>query len=448
MRKLLKILLFLLLIPLTYLLLINLLPDEELSAGAKEWLQPEPETVSKEENSYYLLWGLDAPVGVDMREYGEAVVEGLISYGIEKPLYGEDMNELYLPEGYEHDKRIKAEGLSGLCSPVEGYCLNGLNTMAGELLLKGNNALLLKRYRKLGALNQYQTVDSYTLRYTWPNYSTLTNAQKLNHIAIASQFVKGERSRAIAELATDLQFTRMLLRGADSLIFKLIAMRLVGNSLHLYSQFLEESGAGGLAWIVSDIAPLSKEESNFSKVFIGELHFQQSAMSQIPEEISWEDNDLIDRLLYGSMPLRERHFINISQAYMEAMLVAHKKSPGQFEVEHKRVLDEYPDIWDTLYSPVNSVLLSIAKPMYSTYMLTSYDLNALIRLLKLKAELISNNVPVEKLDAFIAASPYAHAYPAEVSPIRWDPGAQALTYDSVRNPKERDLYTNIFFRVD
>ncbi|MEN8170370.1 MAG: hypothetical protein ABFS08_09130 [Pseudomonadota bacterium] len=445
MRKFLKIVLFILLLPVIYLVVINLLPDEELSAGAKEWLKPEPITVPKEQNSYYLMWGLDAPADVDMQEYGEAVVDGMVQAGDKLHRYDPDASESYLPEAYDHDARIRAVGLGDRCKVTERFCLDEYRRSADKVLTQGDNILLLERYLAISNLMHYRRVEPVGIN-SIPYFSPLTNVQRLRHIVITSMFFSGKHGEALEDLAVDLRFSRMLLSEADTLILKFIAMRMVANDLHLYGQLMESDEAAIVAKEVSEISTLSESEGGFGEVFRGELRFQKSMMQYTSDNEFNEDIGGGGMNPFGVLPRRDRHFLNISYRYMFALLDAYGNPPTRFKLLHRELVKKQPGVWETVKNPLNSILLSIAMPMYPSYMLRSHDLNGLIRLLKLKGKIVEDGVTAEDVDEYIATSPYASAHSQESVAVHWDPQRQVLFFSSMaesNNANTTQLYLSL-----
>ena len=430
MDTLLKVISFIVISLFLYVGVLNVLPDKALSPSATAWLQHDGEAVPIGQNSHYLLWGLNAPAGVSMREYGEAVVEAMVQAGDKIYLSDIDADESYFPEAYDRSMEIHAVGLGDWCKPSERFCLDEYGSSAAKRLLQGDNALLLERYRKMSKLQYYHKIEPLGVN-SIPYYSPLANGQRLRHLAIASQFLNGKHDKALDELAADLHFSRMLLREADTLILKMVAIRLVTNCLHLYGQLLEQPDVDSVVRVIADIAPLTEAERNFEKVFRGELRFQQSAIKHSSDDVAWEGGDLFDRFLYGLMPIRGNHFLNISHGYMQSLLELHPLPPTQFKIAQAKRAAEYPGIRESLYSPLNAILLSISMPMYSSYLLKTNDLGGLIRMVKLKGEIIANDVPVESLDAYIATSPYASAYSQESVPVRWSREKHTLCFSPV-----------------
>ena len=173
MRKFLIVIASLPLLLLVYIAVLNLLPDEQLSPQAAAWLTSDRPLPTKEQNSYYLIWGLAAPVGVSMREYGEARVDKIVQADSEKPVDGIYGDERYLPDGFDPSANIEATGISDLCDLSEMYCLDSYKAGLESLLSQDDNALLLERYRALISLPHYQSITPAGIRTPFPSYSLL-----------------------------------------------------------------------------------------------------------------------------------------------------------------------------------------------------------------------------------------------------------------------------------
>lgn len=435
MRKLLIVIALLPLLLLSYIGIINLLPDEELSSGAAAWLASDSTVPPKEENSHYLLWGLEAPADVSMWEYGEAVVENIVQS--DAPPSDFSNYESYLPDGFDNGARINTVGMGMLCELSQDYCLDVYRSGVDALLAQGDNALLLERYREMSALQHYHSVEPMDA-YTIPPFSPLTDGQRLRHVYIASRYLNGERAAALGELASDLRFSRMLMAEADTLIVRMVAIKMVASDLYLYSQLMEQPDAGAVLQTVAELAPLSREERDIEMLLQGELRFTANAFSQLEDEqIGLFGEGGVLSYLEGMLPVRQSRLINLNYAYFKKMAELSELPPSQVEARYNSATEELfsePGVLDYLYDPITSVLLGIAIPDLSHYVLRHHDLNGLIRLVKLKGEIIGKSVPVEDLESYITASPYASAYLQEMAAIRWNSEQQTLSY----TPANRD----------
>ncbi|MDH5784716.1 MAG: hypothetical protein OEZ16_03805 [Chromatiales bacterium] len=442
MRILLKVVLFILLLPIIYLVVINLLPDEELSAGAKEWLKPEPITVPKDQNSYYLLWGLDAPVGVDMREYGEARVARIG----EVEASGAGAASDYMPAGYKESDLIKTKGVMELCSPINELCLERYQRDGMKVLQEGVNPLLLDRYRQLIAQPHYQRVSPHGLYTPIVPLGVLRASHRLHLMALVSRYQQGNRAETLEQLAQLMRFNRMLITKSDILIDRMIALTLLGDTLHTYSQLLEsELPSDKLRKEIDEISELNPDETSFESVLRGELRFMANSLDTA---LKGDDSDFAEMVARGSLPINHNRIIN--RAYQNHRRVSAMVSSPPSEILQKSAeirAEVMVDHWGYLRDPLTSFLIDIGSADLSQYILKHKDLNALIRLLKLKAQIKKEGVSKENIDAFIASSPYASAYPDEMAPVRWEPGEQALIFGSAMGEKANKR-NRIFFQPD
>lgn len=445
MRKILQLLIALLFIAIAYLVVINLLPDEELTAGARKWLAAEPVSVPKEQNSYYLLWGLDAPADVDMREYGDATVAKIIKIN-KKAADNNNMSD-YDPDGFGETGRIEVVGIDELCEPGTTYCLDEYRQVLNGLLAAGQNALFLQRYRELSSSAHYKNVIPLENYRPIPHISSLLKAQRLHLVSIAASYVQGNEQGALDLLAEDLRFCRMLLAEADILVMRFVAIGMIARNLQIYSQLLEfEAPDGEVVKAVGGINELSSVERNFEPVMQGELQFMYQTLYSV--SASNKEDTIGGRIVRATLPFRKRGLINRTQEQFNKIVELGSLPPSRIVQESEKILQEFePDRWDYIRDPLTSLIFAIRAPDFSHYLLRHYDLNGLIRLLKLKALIKNEGVTADKIAAFIAASPYASAYPEEMSAVRWEAGAQVLTFDSALG--ERASKRNrIFIQVE
>lgn len=435
---------------LLYVVVLHLLPDEALSPGAAAWLQLERVAVPKEQNSHYLILGMEAPAGVDSREYGEARVERIVTVERERPRREDENQDHYLPDGYAQEVQIERATLNNLCNPVEEYCIERYRSGADALFAQGDNALLLARYRVLRGLAHYQTIEPVGLYTPFPRLALLTDAQRLQHVAIVKRFLEGERAAALEELANDLRFSRMLMAEADTLLMRMISIRMVANVWHIYSQLLEVPDAGDVLAAIEAIPSLSDAERDFELVLAGEFRFDAQATESLETQLLEIEGGPVKKLFLSLIPVRKNRMLNRLYLYLNDLASHDALSPSQIAARNSEGADRRfleSGVWDYLVDPVTSIVMLFTVPNYSPYLLRHRALDGLLRVLKLKAAIRAMNVPAAGLDAFIIASPFASAYPDEVAPIRWDAGANALSYTAVGEGSSRYL-SRVYFHLN
>ena len=445
MRKLLLVIFSLLALPLVYIGALHLLPDEELSPLAAAWLKSDGAVLDKEENSYYLIWGIEAPVGVSMREYGEARVEKIVQVDSESLQHDLGDDDYYQPDGFDNGAQIDTEGMARLCELGEENCLDAYHSDAEFLFSQGDNALLLERYTVLSSLQHYQGIESMGINTPFPPFYRLISAQRLRHVSIASRYLKGERNEALEELAADLRFVRMLMAEADSLIVRMVAIRMMANDLHLYSQLLDKQDAAAVVQAIQAITPLSESERDCFKMFRGEFRFQAGAIAQLTylsmsEVVGVEGGAL--SYLDGIFPINSNRILNATQTHFAKTIELGRLPPSQIKARLEQVTEELfmtPGLWNYLSDPVTSVLLSMAASDYASYLQHHHDLDGLIRLVRLKGLITEKSVSTEELDTFISTSSYASAYLQEEAPVRWDPEQQTLYFTPVNEASGYNL---------
>ncbi|MGD2172721.1 MAG: hypothetical protein PVF80_11465, partial [Gammaproteobacteria bacterium] len=193
-----------------------LIPDEQYSRGAKEWLviAHAPATVPSGENRFHAQVGFLAPADADMVEYGAGLVRGA--------------NEVLEGNGSDFDPAWQDPPLGS--SPAlsdlrfDAVIEDPLAWLADNRALLqrlvDENALLLERYGRLTQMSGYDMTLTPDYRAPIPDYSSLNNIHRLDSLAIAATIVDDADNLPRLREAIDKQ--RFALADAATLIEKMV----------------------------------------------------------------------------------------------------------------------------------------------------------------------------------------------------------------------------------
>ncbi len=425
---------------------LHLLPDEELLPGAQAWLEREPPDFPAEQNADYYLWGLIAPVDYPVFEFGRARIERFASLYAEsaQPPWDELGDSALLPDGVAPESLLSVPALSSLCNLLFEPCLERLRDEAPALLAEGDNALLRARYQRLLEVPHNHTVEEMRPNEQVNRYGPVLTANFLHHAHIVQQFLSGEPDEALAALAADLRFSRMLLAESDYLFGEMMFAALVTRDLLLYSELLDSGVAiDRVVKAVRAIEPLTAAEYDVTEVMRGEFRFavHLSNVLVLVEGGELTDDGKLMELgleqwqlsLYPLLPERPNALAN--RVYRDRSLWAELAtlSPTQIDARYRQLLDSdawQPAWWEFFY---HRDVVAFAEPdkKFPAYLYRLHDLDGLIRMLQLKAEIRSKRISAGEVKGFLANHRSASVYG---QPIRWCPSRQILYYQPL--PKE------------
>lgn len=426
-----------------YVLTFNLFLNEKLHPKAAAWLEMEQVSIPPGQNSHYLLWGLDAPSGFSMREYGEAMVEYLVKAQNESHGKVPNTGISSVPEAYKDSRRIEPDGMDGFCEPSEGYCLEQYRDELPALLEMENNALLLMRYRKLIRLEHYQSIEEQFLTTPFVHFATLLDAQRLHLASIGVRFVEGKQNEALEELAADLRFSRMLMSEANMLITKLVAVKMTASCLQMYGQMLEPGVAENVFVEIESIKALSRKERDFTRAIVGEYRFSENVLSQLERDMDSMDIEYETELVNRVIPFKKNRLLNLQYDYLSRIVALSQLPPEVFDERAKELAKAYPvdlNLWDYFSDPVSAILYETAWIDYTDYLRRQYALDGLIRLVKLKADIIQASVETEAIAEFIRSGRFSSHDITWMGPVRWDTEANMLHYHVKEDDRMNSLY--------
>lgn len=335
---------------------------------------------------------------------------------------------------------ISAEGVSELCQSAKEYCLDIYKENIDTLLSKGDNALLLMRYKKLYSLPYYYVTEPFRVDTYFPKFYLLASANQLHQIEAAVNYLEGEQAQAITALDNELQFSRRVMVGAETIITRVIAIKMAEDTLRTYSQLLELDDNKAAISAVNKISPLTADEYSLLRVLQGELRFQKSILDMIEYEQPDEVGAVLELIYSGAIPLRKNRMLNISRSQMTDYLNMADLPPSRLNKEYLASLaatDDAPSFWEYLFDPAYALYFSQIHHSFTPYIIRHHDFSGLIRLVKLKALLKAEQIPSSEINNFIASSPYASAYTSEMNPIRWDPEKLSLYFISASSDEKQ-----------
>lgn len=424
------------------IVLLHLLPDEELLPGAAAWLEERPVTVPAENNAYYYIWGLEAPRGVDPMEYGRERVDYVQRYLADEQNAHTSLSEFeVLPDGFDHAAALSTDALPQTCKLLEQRCLEAVSDSDALALGQETNAELLQRYQALIAMPHQQEVEPFVFNAPIPPYYGMKPLQEYYLAVAANRFLHGEVEQALAMLAADLRFSRMLLAEADQLILKLVAAEMVARDLHLYGQLMDSGIAPELLYAaVAAIEPLNKQELSLALPGRAEFRFMSSFISQLsgPLGVEWEATDFGSQSLQGRVwlwlaPMQKFSVSNDIYLNWHSLVSASSLPPSQIPAAVRDILAAREARYGWYYYLYNPIVLVVEDDMFFSttthYLLLPHAVNGLLRLLHVRAELLRDGVTAGQVEAYMASLGDAHLYGDTKIQIRWDGKSQSLAYD-------------------
>ena len=378
-----------LLCPVLVLLVIHLpIFDERLLPEVKALTQM-PELPPPQNNIYFTLLGLHAPEGADPNTLGQQIIENY-QQTAGYPIVAIDFDTPEEPWREQYQFLICHQRENNDC---ERQIREG---MRENPLTDARLILLLKRYSALIANQNIVYVSPVPVSVHNPalSYTLIMNLQRIQ----LANALTNESDDVFFQLAlVDLHFWRDMLRQSNSFVDKMISTSAISNVLSNISQRIKNSATLDSFYInhISvELTNLSLEEYSFYGAFKGEAQFAASTQMSFnndslnfnsPSLLMHENATLNYLYRYNYAPsislsqLTPKHFHDKVDPCLDAAGTAESKCLSP-ELAHGFGISSF-------YNILGKLMIDISSTPYSNYLARVYDLNGLINLIKLQAEL-------------------------------------------------------------
>ncbi len=330
------------------------LQDAPLDDAARQWLNTTP---TDDNPAYAYLLGFGAPADQSPARQGNALVQRQKTHP-----------DLSLPNEY---RELNASPL--LCRNVDAACLLEQQDkhIQAEALVN-QYQFLIDRYRALIGFAYFSDNTPPHLEASFPEYSLLLTASRLQSLAWAISETPGEN------IGKEIQHLRHWLAQDHSLISKMIANAMLAEKLQLVALLVQQGKmpAPNLASLSpaekSFRSPLKKEFSLMAHFFLHEQYREEQQSASWFEEIQFKaglkKNISVNRML----PLYQ-HYAELAEQPVDV-------------IEADTFQPEPTSTSEAIRNPIGNILLETASPNFKEYLLRLVHLEARMALLKKLAD--------------------------------------------------------------
>lgn len=326
------------------------LQDEPLDDAARQWLDTTP---SDDNPAYAYLLGFGAPADQSPSRQGQALVQRQKNHP-----------DLPLPNSY---RDLNPSPL--LCRNMDASCLLHQQEKRVEAeALVNQYQFLIDRYQTFLDFRYFSDNTPPRLDATFPEYSLLITASRLQSLAWAIREAPGEK------IVEEIQQLRHWLTQDHSLISKMIANAMLAEKLQLTALLVQQGKMPTLT-----LAPLSPEEKSFqapmqkefslmAHFFIDEQYRDGNNAASWIEEIQFRAGLKKHISVNRMLPLYQ-HYAELSEQPVDV-------------IEADTFQPEATSTSEAIRNPIGNILLETASPNFKEYLLRLVHLEARIALLK------------------------------------------------------------------
>jgi hypothetical protein len=390
---------------------------------ARTLLLPRAPAATPESNGYFLYAGLDAPAEEDGHKWGQARIEVLKRAAERKDTRSAEYKKAAADPWPNFPCIHLAAG--------EKSCLHLARTRpdsAGGW--RKRHAASVERYRKLREYENFEdTMD--------PPASNLAAAL---HRAVLMQVVAlveaGKAAEGMRELAQEIALHRRMLAGARGLGMKMTAANALAQDYYVLATLLGEQPAlmaGTLGEAQQLARPLSARELEMAGVM--REHYSEMARNMMsPGRFADWTPYAEHPLLSGPMPrvfYKRRATTNLHTSNVQEMLELTKVPSWELAARDERLraaVAERADLCCSPYNPAGRIVTDVETP--GVYLERLHDLDGLIRLVSLQAQIVAHKVPPAQVAGFLAQSPRELTDPFTGKPMQWNAAERQIFFQS------------------
>lgn len=422
------------------IVLINL-GDGPPDAAAERLVEMRKPTLPAADNGFYILAGFGAPDGADAQALGEQHMAALLKVFADHPS-GNASAEAY-NETAPYSRPVEALPAKLRCSPDKQSCLAlYLKEREAYGTAARDKAFLLKRYADMRAKPGYEEVLIPDFSAPFTSFSTLRGAHEIE-LALAAQAVAdGAAQAGLQRLAAIAAHDRLLLTRAQTLVGRMIGVRMVFDSAHLASELVRRDAAlaGQHRAVLQGImAPLEPGVFDMGAVFETEAGMMMRLFAGLDRNLLVQAEMLTGSRVASTlgMPMYRRNdSMRAYHAIVQAQLAMAKAAPRELEGQIEKLRQTQQQAVDQvsmtnlamLRNPVGKVLLAEGMPEQSGYKLRLVDLDGYLRLFGLQLALTGNSVAPAERAAWIRQHAPDALSPYDGSPLTYDAAKEELRF--------------------
>ena len=292
---------------------------------------------------------------------------------------------------------------------------------------------LMKRYSYIEPRFEEMLSKPYFRNTMIPIPEVRIYLQFVNYFRIVSanavlDYADGNKKEALQSLGNHLQFSRYLSENATLLIEKLVFVITSHITLNTYSRLLDIELSPELYKSIKDLAEFTAEENSMRNAYRGE------AMLMHPEYGNSIARDMqrgldsqpflqtdIGKEILGFI-YKPNSTFNINADAFEYLSDKADLMGQDFIMEYHNPVFLTTNLWDYVRNPIGTILFSdkFVSNIFLSYAIKNKIVGANIVLLKLKAEIIKQNVPADQVAEFLQKQPKELWNPVSGEPVVWD----------------------------
>jgi hypothetical protein len=427
--------------------------DEELTAQTIALSQPPIINIQENENAYFAYMGLAAEKEKNSFEAGKTWVARH-----ESLLHANPPASLKQLQTLAEQPFLKFEADSrqlprAICRVQTESCVKKFGLAADQIkIIETTNSALIERYEALLLYPSFADLSTPS-NYLTPAFAVSQSLTELAgakaSIALASNDING----AFNILEANIQFWHKNLRGSNTLLARMVATANLRTLYAFLNDFLDFNPALAKSYYDRTqkiLANFTSVDTDFTNTLRGEYRFGENLMNRTgveAKELLTEAPSMVEKLalfltqtpLYRPNATLNRHAAIFSRYLTLAKLPAYQlieKKPVMLESLENDFGSGKHLIRDLSYNPLGNAMNSMGLMAFWEHPIVAHDLDAYVRLLKLKLEIRHHGIAPADVPRFIAAYNATLFNPFTNQPMSWDEVGQSIYFNKIHGSEE------------
>ncbi|WP_251359331.1 hypothetical protein [Kangiella sp. TOML190] len=343
--------------------------DDKQSLESKKWNQEVAQWSQQPSQAFYLQLGLEAADDEDPIALGlERLKQVEIAYS--GHLIHEDGSTVTFNDPLE-GRRGSFELPNDFCEPYNSGCIDTIKNKTpyyAELLSK--NHILLERYIKFLALNDYLITTSPNTTVIFGEYEPIIKANKLYQLQLLLNSNNLE-----SDTLELIRLSRLKLAQSNTLMAKMVHLANIQLNLDFYNQLLNNNLIAGK----TTIPGLTTEESSLDATVKFEHAFATAQTKLIAKLPEYSNFSFLKRF-WHNMFFKQNMSINTDYQSKQDWLSYTKLSAKEQALPNALKITE-PDISQKVRNYGGRTLMGYSLPAYKDYSLRLHNLQSKINLI-------------------------------------------------------------------
>lgn len=417
--------------------------DEGLTPETASLLAAPPNRISDKQNLYLAFMGFDAPPGQSPVAYGQ---ERVAEYERDLEAVQKEPNTADERFSKKNDRALTFKGNIGFVRPlVDSVWISVENHETEIKTLIKNNQELFQRYLALHNMQGYYDLATPSL-YT-PSAFPAVEIRSLFLADVVLRMKSRDRDQqrqALADLEKDIRTWRAVLIGEGWLVSPMVAVGALHGDYLVLADFIADNTID-IANFSPDleriVTPFDQTDWKIGKSIAREYRALVRTFDDVDRlcangdgtseatKATIEKHTVLGKTVcsfffkknatYNLAAESNLLLIHMADGAPQDVL-AGRKAHEEWMHDHRFGADYF------LYNYIGKVLVNIAHPDYSAYVLAAYDLAALQRLVKLRYEIRRQGIAVNAVPQFIQEHPEWATHPVSKRAFSWNPDKQEI----------------------